>query len=58
MHFPWAFTFVIDLYTFDDENEIKWDMYAALFRIFGVLMIVMDMKSEKIILRNSSVISP
>ena len=38
------------IYTDGDEKEVKRDMYAAL-PYFGILMIRMSMKSEKIILR-------
>ena len=44
------------LYTNGDENEDEWDMYAAI-RYFWGSYDVMDMRSEKIILKNYSVIS-
>jgi len=45
------------IYTDGDEKEVEGDMYVAP-RIFGIFMIRMGMKSEKIILRISSGISP
>jgi len=45
----------IYIYTEGDKKEAKWDMYAAP-HIFGVLMIILDMRSRKAILKFSSVI--
>jgi len=44
------------IYTDGDEKEVERNMYAAI-SCFRVLMIVMDMRNGKIILKNFLVIS-